>query len=67
MLNQWEMEMQVYPNASILPKGSKVTHVVHGDCVVVKTQRKFPFTVWVKMDSDGIVGTVDIRLLRWRE
>ncbi len=57
--------MQVYPLASLLPKGAKVVHVEHGACTVVKTSSLHPHTVWVKMDSDGIEGTVDVRLLRW--
>lgn len=59
--------MQVYPSAKLLPKGTHVVHASHGPCTVIKTKRNDPYTVWVKMDSDGIEGTVDIRLLRWPE
>lgn len=54
-------------NTSALNKGDRVIHVDHGPCVVLKIKRNDPHTVWVKMDSDGIEGTVDVRLLFWRK
>jgi len=59
------IEMDCYPVAALLKKGTRLVHVEHGACRVVKTKKRDPHTVWVRMESDGIEGTVDVRLLRW--
>lgn len=59
--------MHVYPNALLLTPGTRLHHAHHGTGVVARKTRKSegPYCVWLKMDSDGVVGTVDIRLCRW--
>lgn len=50
--------------ARVLKTGDRVVHLELGPCTVIKTVKSSGAVV-VRMDEDGVVGTVSAQLLNW--